>query len=289
MTLWSEARRRRPRELFATAKEDGKVRDNPVSGVRYVPSADVPLPKKRRPLTVAELEGFMDALPSEWRLMFLMLAHTGLRIGELLGLRWNDTHLGDDAHVRVFEQVYRGERKPLKSANAERVLPLSPGMARALSDWRTRTAFGESEHPVFCSQVGTVLDYGSLYKRVFVPARDAAGIRGEEVGAFHAFRRTLASLVHESGKKSSRQLCDWLGHYDPAFTVRTYVGTLDAGVGDADFLDELIPVEHSRATAGQPNTRTQPQDGNAPDQPVTPRTAQNGRQPQVTEGAAVYS
>jgi len=33
-----------------------------------------------------------------------------------------------------------------------------------------------------------------------------------------------------------------LGHHDPGFTVRTYTGTLDNGIGDADFLDDVIPV-----------------------------------------------
>jgi integrase len=78
---------------------------------------------------------------------------------------------------------------------------------------------------------------------VWAPARDTAGIKGSEVGAFHAFRHTLGSLIHERGAKSDRQLCDWLGHHDPAFTVREYVGTMDDGLGEADFLDELIPVE----------------------------------------------
>ncbi len=115
-------------------------------------------------------------------------------------------------------------------------------MARALADWRQGTAFADAESPVFPSRVGTPLDYKALYNRALVPARKAAGIPADEVGAFHAFRRTLASVVHGSGAKSSRQLCDWLGHHDPAFTVREYVGTMDVGVGSADFLDELIPV-----------------------------------------------
>jgi len=42
---------------------------------------------------------------------------------------------------------------------------------------------------------------------------------------------------------------DWLGHADPAFTLRTYVHLLDAGVGDADFFDaEVGPQGTPRAT-----------------------------------------
>ena len=60
------------------------VRDNPVTGVRYRPSREVKLPRKRRPLMLAELAQVMEALPAEWRLFFMLLAHTGVRIGEAL-------------------------------------------------------------------------------------------------------------------------------------------------------------------------------------------------------------
>jgi hypothetical protein len=48
--------------------------------------------------------------------------------------------------------------------------------------------------------------------------------------SFHAFRHTYASLLFEEGR-NIRQVSEWLGHADPAFTLRTYVHLLDAGVG----------------------------------------------------------
>ncbi len=47
-------------------------------------------------------------------------------------------------------------------------------------------------------------------------------------------------------------------HAAPAFSARVYTGRMDDGLGKADFLDEVIPVE-KWATDGQPNTRKQPQ------------------------------
>ena len=47
-------------------------------------------------------------------------------------------------------------------------------------------------------------------------------------------------------------------HGGPAFSARVYTGRMDDGLGKADFLDEVIPVE-KWATDGQPNTRKQPQ------------------------------
>jgi hypothetical protein len=57
--------------------------------------------------------------------------------------------------------------------------------------------------------------------------------------SFHTFRHTCASLLFESGK-NIRQVATWLGHADPAFTLRTYVHLLDAGLGDAGFLDDAL-------------------------------------------------
>jgi integrase len=49
--------------------------------------------------------------------------------------------------------------------------------------------------------------------------------------AFHAFRHTCASLLFVEGR-NVKQVSKWLGHADPAFTLRVYVSLLDEGIGD---------------------------------------------------------
>ena len=266
--------------LYAEAKEDGTVRDNPVSGVRYVPSNGVKLPRKIEPLTIVEFDRLRAALPAEWRLFVVLLAHTGMRVSELLGRRWQDVHLGDDPTIKIHDQVYEGKRKGLKTSNAYRTLPLSPAMALALSEWRQQTDYPDDESPVFASETGTPLNYSNLWNRVWAPARDVAGIDTDEYGAFHRLRHTLASVIHESGEKSSRQLADWLGHADPAFTQRVYVGQMDQGLGDAVFLDELIPVG-GWANNGQHPTHREPQNGDGELGENPQQQAENGQQPQA--------
>jgi hypothetical protein len=51
------------------------------------------------------------------------------------------------------------------------------------------------------------------------------------------FRNELSGEVH------IKQVADWLGHADPAFCLRTYISLMDAGVGDADFLDNVIGAQ----------------------------------------------
>jgi integrase len=49
-------------------------------------------------------------------------------------------------------------------------------------------------------------------------------------------------MLFEEGR-NVKQVAEWLGHADPAFTLRTYVHLLDDGVGDAEFFDRLNMVE----------------------------------------------
>lgn len=50
------------------------------------------------------------------------------------------------------------------------------------------------------------------------------------VVTFHIFRQTCASLLFDGGR-NIKQVQEWSGHADPAFTLRTYVHLMDAGVG----------------------------------------------------------
>jgi integrase len=42
-------------------------------------------------------------MPEQWRAFFTVLAQTGVRIGELLGLTWRNVHLGDDPNILIAE------------------------------------------------------------------------------------------------------------------------------------------------------------------------------------------
>lgn len=70
----------------------------------------------------------------------------------------------------------------------------------------------------------------------------AATAAGLEWVTRHTFRHTCASLLfapseHGGGGKNAKQVQEWLGHHSPAYTLREYIHLIDAGVGDADFLD----------------------------------------------------
>jgi integrase len=91
------------------------------------------------------------------RYLFEFLAHTGLRISEATGLRWEHVDLGERPRVRVREQHYKGERKRLKSGAGRRNVPLSPRMASKLITHRRGTTTAARARP--SSRVEAVASY----------------------------------------------------------------------------------------------------------------------------------
>jgi integrase len=85
---------------------------------------------------------------------------------------------------------------------------------------------------LFVSPRGLHVDRRWLRRFILDPAAEAAGVPWV---TFHTFRHTCASLLFAQGK-TLKQVQMWLGHTDPAFTLRVYVHLLDDGLGEA--LDE---------------------------------------------------
>jgi integrase len=220
------------RALFATAVEDGALRSNPTVGVRINRrrGEDAEEPEAKA-LTTLELAALLGTLPDRWRLFFELLAHSGLRISEALGLDRGDIEFGAQPRLHVRRQFYRGKLKRLKTSNGRRALPLSPAMARAL--WPICQG---PDAPLFATGTGGRLSDRNV-RRVLDHAADQAGVPW---ASFHTFRHTCASMLFEHGK-NIRQVATWLGHSDPAFTLRTYVHLMDNGLGTVDFLDQHMP------------------------------------------------
>jgi integrase len=224
--------------MMATALEEGLIATNPARHVRINTQLPQQLPQQGRPMTRAQLDRLLAEIPAKHRLFFAFLAHTGVRISEAVGLQWEDLTLVEPAHVSIRRQIYRGQPSPLKSHAARRTIPLSRGMAQALSKQAEGHLSHDGASPVFTTSAGTPIDCQNLRTKVLAPAAQRAGIT--RVG-FHTFRHTCASVLYEGGK-TTRQVAAWLGHANPAYTLKTYVHLLDDGLGDADFLDKELKL-----------------------------------------------
>lgn len=81
---------------------------------------------------------------------------------------------------------------------------------------------------------------------------EALGLDWEDVEFGAQPRLRVRRQLFDAGK-NIRQVCDFLGHADPAFTLRTYVHLIDGGLGEVDFLDAAVgnagATEHPETAA----------------------------------------
>ena len=219
--------------MLATAVEEGLIRSNPSAGLRLaLARQDEPEDGHVKALTEEELGKLLEAIPPEWRLFFDFLAHTGLRIGEAIALRWQDVDLSR-RRVHVRRRFYRGGFDSPKSRYGRRDVPLSQRLAHELE---LRFMFEENvENLVFPSSAGTVLDASNLMSRVLKPAARKAGVPW---ASFHTFRHTCATRLFRRGVNAV-QVQMWLGHHSPAFTQAVYVHLLASDLPDGDVLDDV--------------------------------------------------
>jgi integrase len=144
--------------------------------------------------------------------LYRIAAYTGLRLGELLALRWEDVHL-DDRRLVVHRAFSDRTEGPTKSWQA-RFLPIADPAAEAFARQAGRVDFTSPDDYVFCSRLGRPLD-GSALRRRFKLAAAAAGLR---VLRFHALRHGAGSLV--ARETDARWVQGFLGHSKITTTER---------------------------------------------------------------------
>lgn len=226
--------------LFATAVEDGLLRASPTAGVRigspvaHDPSDDGQV----KALSVEELGRLVDEIPDDWRrLLVSMLAQTGLRISEGLGLRWQDVD-ASGRRLLVRQRVRDGEVGAPKSGRGRREVPISPTLAKALAAHRLASTWSDDSAYVFSGEAGGPIQARNLY-RWFKPAAERAGVPW---AGFHTLRHTAASRWLLSGVTIA-QVARLLGHHDPGFTLRTYISVLPADLPAGDKLAAAVGLD----------------------------------------------
>jgi integrase len=136
--------------------------------------------------------------------LFLTAGLTGLRMGELLALRWRDVDFPASS-VRVSASYSAGTLGTPKSGLG-RVVPMVEDVARTLAQLSARERWSGPGDLVFVGEGGGHLD-GSALRRRFQRARDAAGLRALR---FHDLRHTFGSIAIRVA--DPREVQEWLGH-----------------------------------------------------------------------------
>ena len=165
-----------------------------------------------------------------------------MRIGELLGLRWDDVDLGASKLVVRRALQRQNEAGPVfvepKTGRSRRAIVLSRRAALALREHRARQrerrlAAGpawRAQRLVFCNTTGGPAD-PSWQRAVFYEALNRAGLPAIR---FHDLRHTAATLLLAQGVHP-KVVSEMLGHATITLTLDTY--------------SHLLPVMHQQAAA----------------------------------------
>jgi integrase len=202
-------------KVLRTAVEYGYLEHNPAHGIQI---GDREAKKERRFLAPAQLRVLLTKLSEPCRTIVVTAVLTGMRIGEILTLRWSRLDFLR-RNIEVLETYSDGKFGTPKTRSSRRVIPMSSALLVVFETHRAGCMRTMPQDLVFCTTKGTPLSPKNLYNRVLAPACDSAKLPRV---SWHSFRHGNATLLGEVGEsvKTAQAI---LGHSDIQITLNTYM------------------------------------------------------------------
>lgn len=244
-------------QVLQMAVDDDYIRNNPSDGVlKELKQSHVFKTEKRRGLTKPEQELLLSFLKNHnqykhWYPMFAVLVGTGLRIGELAGLRWCDIDIEEGIIDVNHTLVYYDHREPNgkqgcyfnvntpKTEAGKRQVPMMDFVKEAFQMERAYQQEAELKCQVtidgytdfiFINRYGGTFYQGSVNKtirRIIRDCNDEVLARGEKNPVLlphfscHSLRHTFTTRMCEAGV-NVKVIQDTLGHADISTTLNIY-------------------------------------------------------------------
>jgi integrase len=207
------------------AVEQKLILSNPASGCA-LPRVER---KEMKTIPADQLASFFDEAKDSgvYEMYYIDLA-TGLRRGELLGLKWDDVDLKNGIlHIRrqIMRQNGAVVEAPLKTKNSYRSIAIPPDAIEVLKAQRSKTCGSEY---VFPSPNGGPISPDSVLHMLQRVLKRA----GLERVRFHDLRHTFATLALQNGV-DVKTVSGMLGHYSAGFTLDTYAHVTTAAQKEA--------------------------------------------------------
>lgn len=242
-------------QVLELGVEDDYLRYNPSdNALKELKKARNFESKKRRALTVPEQELFEAYLSKQgqyhrWYPIFIIMLWTGMRVGEVTGLRWCDIDLEDDTisvnHTLVYYDKRNDERCTFaintpKTAAGERIIPMLPKVKEAFlmekqyqeeCGLESRAVVDGYRDFIFINRFGNVQHQGTLNKALSRIVRDCnfeildKPHKKDTVilpkFSNHSLRHTFTTRMCEAGV-NLKVMQEILGHADAETTMDIY-------------------------------------------------------------------
>ena len=202
--------------MLTTAKNWGYICEGVTRTKLALP--DRGFQQEARCFTAGEVQRILMVAEDPWRLMFAIAAMTGLRAGEVLGLRVEDVDLQRKI-LTIHQTAWQGKIQTTKTKGSETTVPIPEGLCALLEPALPKQGL------LFVNKLGKPYWSKRVVEDRLWPILEHLNIPR---AGFHAFRHTHASLLLESGaspKVAQRQL----RHSDARITLGVYAHV----VGDA--------------------------------------------------------
>jgi integrase len=233
--------------------------------VRELEKGERPKTRKRkgRTLQPREIAALFDSATTDrYRVLLAVAIFTGLRLQELLGLRWMDVDF-DAGEVRIRHQLTRkrAELVEVKTDHGNREVTLRPQLAQVLRRYKAASAHSLPGDYVFATLAGGPMGWRNVERRA-IDAAYAAAVKAKRIPVgrpkpvMHDARHTFGSMLIREGEdvySVSRQM----GHKNVSTTLNVYTGEYDRARGNGpkpDYGNILETAASFRRLRGLPET-----------------------------------
>jgi integrase len=189
--------------------DDGNQRNPRKWNSRYIDAPPVNSTEQHKPsFTGDEVTRIVAATSGRLQMLVVLLASTGLRVGEALALECR--HF-DGSSVTVQQAAYMAQIIKPKTKNAYRVIDLDPAVAELLKTYIGKRTTGF----IFCSSNSArPMSQSNLLRRELHPVLASLGI---SMRGFHSFRRYRNTFLRQSHCPDGL-LKFWMGHSDASLS-----------------------------------------------------------------------
>lgn len=216
------------RLVWKTAQAWGYVVHDPFQGLRFLEASK----GNTYNFTVEESLAIIEAAPEQWKAFFWLLAETGMRPGELAGLKRDGVNWNEGT-IRIEQSVWQGRLQTPKTRTAIRTFAISSELVQRLRAYQRDYWMRNGLGLMFASQRGNPLSMDNFRNRVLNPILKELKIdkklktMGIKRCGNYAFRHMNATVMDEIGTPlKTRQ--HRLGHAQIETTMTHYTHKVDA-------------------------------------------------------------